>query len=240
MLAIVGRHAHREGPLLPILHEVQATYGHVPREAIPVIAKALNISRAEVHGVITFYHDFRTEPAGRVLKICRAESCQAMGALALIDRVCARSTWPGRDARRGVRSSRSIASATARRARAMVNGRLHGRLDAGKLDAVLAGLWHDCGLRPARRRRARSAPTRRRAPLRGEARGVEVAHHPQRLARHVLGRAPGRGGRRGARRLRPGPRRGRRLGAGAILPARSIRSASAWSRRARISRIRNG
>jgi formate dehydrogenase subunit gamma len=69
-----------EGPLLPILHGVQAEFGYVPQDALPVIASALNISRAEVHGVVSFYHDYRKAPAGRhVLKLCQAESCQSMG-----------------------------------------------------------------------------------------------------------------------------------------------------------------
>ena len=83
-LAIVARHRDREGPLLPILHAVQEAFGHVPKAAIPVIAEALNLSRAEVYGVVTFYHDFRSSPAGRhVLKLCRAEACQSMGCEAL-------------------------------------------------------------------------------------------------------------------------------------------------------------
>lgn len=78
--AILAELAGLEGPLLPILHEVQATFGHIPSEALPMIAEALNISNAEIHGVVTFYHDFRHEPAGRhVLKLCRAEACQSMG-----------------------------------------------------------------------------------------------------------------------------------------------------------------
>lgn len=77
---IVERHGRREGPLLPILHDVQEEFGHIPADALPVIAKALNLSRAEVHGVVSFYHDFRAEPAGRhVLNVCRAEACQSMG-----------------------------------------------------------------------------------------------------------------------------------------------------------------
>ncbi len=73
-----------EGPLLPILHQLQETFGHVPAEALPVVAEALNLSRAEVHGVVSFYHDFRRAPAGRhVLKLCRAEACQSMGAEAV-------------------------------------------------------------------------------------------------------------------------------------------------------------
>jgi formate dehydrogenase subunit gamma len=81
---ILAQHQGLEGPLLPILHGVQAAFGHVPQDALPVIAKHLNISKAEVHGVVSFYHDFREAPAGQhVVKICRAEACQAMGADAL-------------------------------------------------------------------------------------------------------------------------------------------------------------
>ena len=77
-----------EGPLLPILHEVQEEFGYVPQEALPVIAEELNLSRAEVHGVVTFYHDYRDHPAGRhVLKLCRAEACQSMGGDAVAERV---------------------------------------------------------------------------------------------------------------------------------------------------------
>jgi formate dehydrogenase subunit gamma len=77
---ILTRHKGRPGALLPILHDVQDALGHVPDEAVPVIAEALNLSRAEVHGVVTFYHDFRRIPATRpVIKLCRAEACQARG-----------------------------------------------------------------------------------------------------------------------------------------------------------------
>lgn len=73
-----------EGPLLPILHEVQAEFGHIPTEALPAIADVLNLSRAEVYGVVSFYHDFRRQPAGRhVLKLCKAEACQSMGGEAI-------------------------------------------------------------------------------------------------------------------------------------------------------------
>jgi formate dehydrogenase subunit gamma len=78
---IIQRNMHLEGPLLPILHDLQAAFGFIPDAARPPIAEALNITEAELHGVISFYHDFRRQPAGaRVLKICRAEACQAMGA----------------------------------------------------------------------------------------------------------------------------------------------------------------
>src|SRR5262245_48433130 len=77
---IIGAHLSLEGPLLPILHALQAAFGCVPPDAVPLIAHALNLSRAEVHGTLSFYHDFRSAPAGRrVVKVCRAESCQAMG-----------------------------------------------------------------------------------------------------------------------------------------------------------------
>lgn len=85
---ILDAHRGMEGPLLPILHAVQEAFGHVPEAALPIIAADLNISKAEAYGVMTFYHDFRARPAGRhVLKLCRAEACQSMGAEALADEV---------------------------------------------------------------------------------------------------------------------------------------------------------
>jgi formate dehydrogenase subunit gamma len=75
--------SHREqiGPLLPVLHAIQDKLGHVPADAVPMIASALHLSRAEVHGVISFYHDFRMEPPGEhIVHLCRAEACQAVGA----------------------------------------------------------------------------------------------------------------------------------------------------------------
>jgi len=78
---VVEKNSGRIGALLPILHEVQDTLGYIPPDAVPMIAHALNLSRAEVHGVISFYHDFRTEPPGEhTVHLCRAEACQAMGA----------------------------------------------------------------------------------------------------------------------------------------------------------------
>ncbi|MFD1882609.1 formate dehydrogenase subunit gamma [Paracoccus pacificus] len=78
---IIATHAGREGPLLPILHDIQAEYGFIPEPVQPRIAVALGMTRAEVHGVVTFYHDFRAEPAGaHVLRLCRAEACKSMGA----------------------------------------------------------------------------------------------------------------------------------------------------------------
>jgi formate dehydrogenase subunit gamma len=79
------------GALLPILHAIQEEVGYIPPEAVPVIAEGLNLSRAEVHGVISFYHDFRSEPPGRhMVQVCRAESCQSLGAEALLAHACER------------------------------------------------------------------------------------------------------------------------------------------------------
>jgi len=76
---------HMAGALLPILHALQEEFGYIDDAAVPLIADALNISRAEVHGVISFYHDFRKAPSGRhVLRVCRAEACQSMGCEALV------------------------------------------------------------------------------------------------------------------------------------------------------------
>lgn len=77
---ILRRHAGRSGALLPILNDIQAALGHVPDAVVPIVAEALNLSRAEVHGVVTFYHDLKRVPADRpVVKLCRAEACQARG-----------------------------------------------------------------------------------------------------------------------------------------------------------------
>lgn len=85
--AVISEYRGMEGPLLPILHGLQEEFGYVPAESYQVIADELNLSRAEVYGVVSFYHDFRKEPAGRhVLKLCQAEACQSMGS----DRVAAR------------------------------------------------------------------------------------------------------------------------------------------------------
>jgi len=82
---IVAEHAHWEGPLLPILHDVQKAFGYVSEDAMRDIAQALNLTRAEVYGVVSFYHDFRKEAEARpILKLCRAEACKARGVDALV------------------------------------------------------------------------------------------------------------------------------------------------------------
>lgn len=79
--SIIAAYAGRETGLMPLLHAVQEAFGYIPRAAVPMIAQALNLSRAEVHGTISFYHDFRREPPGRhILRLCRAEACQSLGA----------------------------------------------------------------------------------------------------------------------------------------------------------------
>jgi formate dehydrogenase subunit gamma len=78
---IIAAHTDQEGATLPILHALQEVFGCVPAQAVPMIATALNLTRAEVHGVVSFYHDFRSAPPGRhVLRLCRAEACQSLGA----------------------------------------------------------------------------------------------------------------------------------------------------------------
>lgn len=87
-VAVISEFRGLEGPLLPILHGIQEEFGYVPNESLPVIADALNLSRAEVYGVVSFYHDFRKHPAGRhVLKLCQAEACQSMGSDAVAAKV---------------------------------------------------------------------------------------------------------------------------------------------------------
>ncbi len=84
--AIVAAHADMEGATLPILHALQDYFGYVHEEAVPLVAAALNLSRAEVHGIVTFYHEFRRAPPGRrVLRLCRAEACQSVGAEAVAE-----------------------------------------------------------------------------------------------------------------------------------------------------------
>ena len=83
--ALISQHRLQPGGLLPLLHAVQSTLGHVPPAAVPAIATGLNLSRAEVHGVVSYYHFFRAAPPGRQLvQVCRAEACQACGADALL------------------------------------------------------------------------------------------------------------------------------------------------------------
>ncbi|HSI42660.1 MAG TPA: formate dehydrogenase subunit gamma [Xanthobacteraceae bacterium] len=139
---VIDEHAHLEGPLLPMLHALQETFGHVPDAAVPMLAQTLNVSRAEVHGVVTFYHDFRHEPAGRhVLKLCRAEACQAAGGDALAAHAEHRlgcqlgeTTADGRVTVEPIYCLGLCATAPS----AMLDGRIVGRLTERRLDALIA------------------------------------------------------------------------------------------------------
>jgi formate dehydrogenase subunit gamma len=89
--AIIAARVNDAGATLPILHDLQAAFGYVPAEAVPMVALALNLTRAEVHGVVTFYHDYRRHRPGRhILRLCRAEACQSLGCEALADHVRSR------------------------------------------------------------------------------------------------------------------------------------------------------
>ena len=139
---IIAEHTHLQGATLVILHALQEAFGYVPEPAVPMIAEALSLTRAEVHGVVTFYHDFRHKPAGRhVLKLCRAEACQAAGGDALAARA---------ESKLGIAIGNTTADqlvtlepiyclglcATA--PSAMLDGRLVGRLDEARIDALIA------------------------------------------------------------------------------------------------------
>jgi formate dehydrogenase subunit gamma len=138
---IAAAHRAHRGALLPILHAVQEALGCVPPEAIPVLADELNISRADVHGVITFYHDFRSEPAGRTMvRICRAEACQALGARRLVAHVQDRYGMSlGETSRDGSLTVEQVfcLGNCALGPAAQVNGRLHGRVDEARLSSIL-------------------------------------------------------------------------------------------------------
>lgn len=138
---IIAEHCDTDGALLPILHAVQARFGHVPAAAHAPIATALNITRAELHGVVSFYHDFRDRPAGRhVLKLCRSEACQAMGAAALADavRVLLGVDWHGTtpDGRVTLEPVYCLGLCACAPA-AMLDGHPMGRVDAARLGAAL-------------------------------------------------------------------------------------------------------
>lgn len=143
---ILDDHRGMEGPMLPVLHAIQAAFGHIPDIAIGRIAQALNLGRAEVHGVVSFYHDFHTAPRGRqVVRVCRAEACQAQGGAAL---------EAAAERRLGVAFGETSADGgvtlepvyclglCACGPAVQLGDTLHGRVDADRLDTILkeAGL----------------------------------------------------------------------------------------------------
>lgn len=139
---IVAQHQVRPGPLLEILHAIQGALGHVPDAAVAVVAEGLNLSRADVHGVVTFYHHFRnTTPARHVVQVCRAESCQAVGAEALAAHARERlgvefhaSTADGQFTLEPVYCLGNCACSPA----VMIDGQLHGRVTPQRFDALIA------------------------------------------------------------------------------------------------------
>jgi formate dehydrogenase subunit gamma len=139
---LIEQHRSQAGACLPILHALQEEFGHVPAEAVPLVAGALNLSRAEVHGVVSFYHDFRkTAPGRHVLKLCRAEACQAMGADGLAAKVEAcfgvefgGTTADGRLTLEPVFCLGNCACGPA----AMLDDRILGRVDLAKIEFHLA------------------------------------------------------------------------------------------------------
>jgi formate dehydrogenase subunit gamma len=138
---IIQKHVHLDGAALPILHALQREFGYIDRQAIPLVAQALNLSRAEMYGVVSFYHDFRAAPPGRhVLKLCRAEACQSMGADALAETARERlrvgwgeTTADGRVTLEPVFCLGLCACAPA----AMLDGRVFGALDEGRLASLI-------------------------------------------------------------------------------------------------------
>ena len=142
--AAVAEQRGRIGPLLPVLHSIQDKLGYVPADAVPMIARALGIARAEVHGVITFYHDFRTEPAGEhIVHLCRAEACQAMGARELERHACQRlgiglgeTTADGLFTLEPVYCLGNCACSPSIR----INDEIHARVSAAKFDALIERL----------------------------------------------------------------------------------------------------
>jgi len=149
--AVLARHADEPGALLPILHEVQERLGHIPREVVPQIAEGLNLSRAEVHGVVTYYHHFRAEAPGRhVVQVCRAEACQAMGADALMAHAehalgCHTQGGHGGTSADGRYTLNPVfclglcASSPA----VVVNDKLHARVTPAKFDKLIGALGAD-------------------------------------------------------------------------------------------------
>lgn len=135
------------GALLPVLHAIQDALGFIPPDAVPRVAHALNLSQAEVHGVITFYHDFRSSPPGRhVLKLCRAEACQAMGSDALASRltqrlgIAWRETSP--DGALTIEPVYCLGNCALSPA-LLIDGKLRGRITPQALDALIDACKRD-------------------------------------------------------------------------------------------------
>ena len=141
VLAVIAELKNEAGPLLPVLHGIQNALGYVPPDAVPLVADALNLSRADVHGVISFYHYFRDTPPGRhVIHVCRAESCQSMNGKALEAHVKSRlgvgfhqTTESGAFTVEPVYCLGNCACSPA----VMVDGELYGRVTPARFDEIV-------------------------------------------------------------------------------------------------------
>ncbi|MGA2529911.1 MAG: formate dehydrogenase subunit gamma [Acidimicrobiales bacterium] len=141
---VVEKHRAERGPLMPILHELQDIFGYIDPDALDVLASALNVSKADVYGVVTFYKDFRDKPPGNsVVSICRGEACQSMGAEKLarharehLEVDLGETTPDGAVTLRQVFCLGNCALSPA----VMVDGRLQGRVDEARFDEIVAGL----------------------------------------------------------------------------------------------------
>ena len=140
---LIEAKAGGKGAMLPILHELQETFGYIDREAVPLVAEILNVSKAETLGVVSFYHDFRSEPVkGALLKLCRAESCQAAGSEGLAAHLAHRHGIEidvAGDDRLTIETVYCLGHCAASPA-ATINGKPVARLSPEKLDAILSGL----------------------------------------------------------------------------------------------------
>lgn len=151
--AVAAGFGHVPGGLLPALHAVQDRFGHIPRDAVPRIAEVFNLSRAEVHGVVTYYHHFRSEPpAAHVLQVCRAESCQAMGGEALLAHAqqrlgCHGAHGRSADGRFTVEPVYCLGLCALSPA-AMLDGEPHARLTPAALDAIVDEAASGSGVAP--------------------------------------------------------------------------------------------
>lgn len=128
---LVARHAGDRGPLIPVLHDLRHELGHVPPDAVPLLARELNLSRAEVYGVVTFYRDFRDAPAGPRVRVCRGEACQAVGAEALAAQAKARQGG-------GIEADPVFCLGNCALGPSVeVNGIVHGRVSGEQLDTLM-------------------------------------------------------------------------------------------------------
>ena len=143
-LAVCAAHGNKPDELLEILHAVQHELGYVPESTLPEIANALNLSRAEVHGVVTFYHDFKREPQGRhTIKICRAEACQAMGTDQLCDhaekKLGTEMGGTSKDGKYTVEAVYCLGNCALSPA-VMIGDDLYGKLDLKRFDEIVSSL----------------------------------------------------------------------------------------------------